>query len=165
MHVVYPERRAGFEHGTGSVRGDDSCAGVAVSALTGERQFMGRVRPDLGRASVDVWAVIYELDPGERVTVTSVYKSVQAAFERKAAWRAISEAEQAGLVRLMDRERSGKVKTAWVRVWERVALPVPVTIEWAASRGCNPTVAWRVYDSLCREKYLALTAAGFVPRR
>jgi hypothetical protein len=126
---------------------------------------MGRVRPDLGRASVDVWAALYELDPGDSVTVSSVYKSVQAAFERKAAWRAIREAEQAGLVRLMDREPAPKVKTAWVRVWVRVALPVPVTIEWAASRGCNPTVAWRVYDSLARENYLSLTPAGFVPKR
>jgi hypothetical protein len=113
-----------------------------------------------------VWSAIYEVEPGERVTVSSIYKAAQSAFERKAAWRAISEAEHAGLLRLVDRQATPESgKRAWVRVWERVALPVPVTIEWAASRGCHPAVAWRVYDSLARENYLLLTALGFVPKR
>ena len=114
--------------------------------------------PEVASVTAEVWGALYELEHGERFLVPTLCD--QFRQDHKTIMRLVCRAEQAGLVRLVEKPGRNTAGT-----WERLALPIPTTIEWAISRGANRQVAWRVYEVLTAEKYLLLTSAGFVPRK
>lgn len=111
-------------------------------------------------AHAEVWAWLYGLSVGARVTVTDALRALPLELTR--IRRAIARAEQAGLLRFEARKGFSKPGASRPCVWVRIALPSPVTTEGLVARGCSRTVAGAVLEALREAGLIRLTAEGFV---
>ncbi len=103
----------------------------------------------------NVWAHVYELDPGTTFTVASVQKAVLDPLGGQLSHQTVRAAlHQALLARLCARS-VGEVQSGRLcYLWRRLPWPEVVSLRWLRSQGAP--------DSVARKLLSALESGGFL---